>query len=174
MLPRIDYAAPMPLHEVLAASRTEVLTRWKADVRGTLAPESTPTVELLDHMPQFLDEIIAALREDTGMGETEPLLEGRTTAAVHGEQRLRLGFQLDAVVREYGALRDAIVASARAASAEITFRELKVVSDCIISGIANAVSEYTMQRDAELHRQANEHFAFIAHELRNPLSAAIS
>jgi hypothetical protein len=28
------------------------------------------------------------------------------------------------------------------------------------------------QRDAELLRQANEHFAFIAHELRDPLSSA--
>lgn len=35
------------------------------------------------------------------------------TAAGHGAQRLRLGFSLDSVVREYGALRDAIVATAR-------------------------------------------------------------
>jgi signal transduction histidine kinase len=44
--------------------------------------------------------------------------------------------------------------------------------DSIIDGIARAVTEYTHQRDAELLRQANEHFAFIAHELRNPLSSA--
>jgi signal transduction histidine kinase len=93
-------------------------------------------------------------------------------AAVHGEQRLRLGFSLDAVVREYGALRDAVVATARDASHNLTFRELQVVSDTIIAGIAQAVTQYTHQRDAELLRLANEHYAFIAHEIRNPLSSA--
>jgi signal transduction histidine kinase len=34
------------------------------------------------------------------------------------------------------------------------------------------VTQYTRQRDAELQRQANEHFAFVAHELRNPLANA--
>jgi hypothetical protein len=75
-------------------------------------------------------------------------------------------------VREYGALRDAIVATARDAGAQLTFQELQVLFDAIVSGIADAVSEYSHQRDAELRRQANEHFAFIAHELRDPLSSA--
>ncbi|MEO7842085.1 MAG: HAMP domain-containing sensor histidine kinase [Candidatus Eisenbacteria bacterium] len=91
---------------------------------------------------------------------------------MHGAQRLRLGFSLDAVVREYGALRDAIVHTTRDAGAQLTDRELQVLFEVTVSGIAHAVSEYTHQRDAELVRQANEHFAFIAHELRNPLSSA--
>jgi signal transduction histidine kinase len=62
--------------------------------------------------------------------------------------------------------------TARESGAQLTFRELQVLFDGIITGIAHAVSEYTRQRDAELLRQANEHFAFIAHELRSPLSAA--
>jgi signal transduction histidine kinase len=162
----------MPLHEVIAANSEDVLLRWKAQIRGTLAPESTPAPELINHMPAFLDEIVAALREDAGLLSYGTTPDNATSAAVHGEQRLRLGFSLDVVVREYGMLRDAIVSSARDAGAEITFRELQVVSDSIVSGIANAVSEYTRQRDAELLRQANEHFAFVAHELRNPLTSA--
>ncbi len=162
----------MALHEVLTEISTDVLARWKASVRGTLAPESTPPLELLDHLPQFLGEIVAALREDAGARVAGPETMESNTAAVHGHQRLRLGFSLDTVVREYGALRNAIVSSARDAGGEITFRELEVLSDCIIAGIAQAVTEYTLQRDAELLRQANEHFAFVAHELRNPLSSA--
>ena len=76
------------------------------------------------------------------------------------------------MVREYGAFRDAIIATARAAGVDLTFREREIVFDSIITGIAHAVSEYTHQRDAEVLRQANEHFAFIAHELRDPLSSA--
>jgi signal transduction histidine kinase len=162
----------MVLHEVLEGNRDEILSRWKELVRGTLAPESMPSVELINHFPQFLSEIIAALREDAGLSARVPTPDQTSTAAGHGAQRLRLGFSLDSVVREYGALRDAVVATGQAAGAEITFQELQVIFDCMISGIADAVSEYTIQRDAELLRQANEHFGFVAHELRNPLSAA--
>jgi signal transduction histidine kinase len=168
----IAYAAGMALHEVLSVLRDDVLARWKASVRGTLTPESTPHLELLDHLPQFLAEIVAALRDDAGLVSTGGTPEETNTAATHGKQRLRLGFSLDTVVREYGAMRNAIVASARDAGCEITFRELEVLSDCIVAGVAQAVTEYTLQRDAELLRHANEHFAFIAHELRNPLSAS--
>ncbi len=148
------------------------MLRWKDQVRGSLAPEAMPHTELLNHLPQFLDEIVAALREDAGLSSVAPHPEQSRTAAGHGEQRLQLGFSLDAVVREYGALRDAIVATGRDAAEELNFREMQIVFDCIITGIAYAVSEYARQRDAELLRQANEHFAFIAHELRNPLTAA--
>lgn len=164
--------AGMALHEILATKPAEVMLRWKEQVRGTLAPEAMPAVELINHLPEFVDEILAALREDAGLSSVGPSPERSATAAGHGEQRLRLGFSLDSVVREYGALRDAIIATARDAGEQITFREMQVVFDCMITGIAHAVSEYTHQRDAELMRHANEHFAFIAHELRNPLSAA--
>lgn len=148
------------------------MARWKAQVLGTLAPEGMPLLELVNHIPKFVDEILSALRADAGLSSRGPSPEESTTAAGHGAQRLRLGFSLDSVVREYGALRDAILNTARDSGAQLTFRELQVVFDGIVTGIAHAVSEYTHQRDAELLRQANEHFAFIAHELRNPLSAA--
>jgi signal transduction histidine kinase len=156
----------MRLHELLSAKRDEVMQRWKDAVRGTLAPNAIPTIELLDHLPQFVDEVIATL------GGSHSTVDQGTTAADHGTQRLRLGFSLDAVVREYGALRDALIATAIDAGLEPTLAELQRIFDCTITGIAHAVSEYTFQRDAELRRQANEHFAFIAHELRNPLASA--
>jgi signal transduction histidine kinase len=120
-----------------------------------------------------VDEIVSVLRTDGGLPPRGPAPEESSTAAGHGAQRLRLGFSLDSVVREYGALCAAIVAVARDAGAQITFREMEVLFGATITGIARAVSEYTQQRDAELQRQTNEHFAFIAHELRNPLSSAI-
>ena len=163
----------MALHEVLVARSDEVMARWREVVSGTLAPESMPPFELLDHLPEFLEEIIAALREDAG-ARPGPPPELRSTAGGHGEQRLRLGFSLDSVVREYGAMRDAIIATARAADSQVTFREMQTVFDCSIEGIARAVSQYSQQRDAEMLRHANEHFAFIAHELRNPLSSAMT
>jgi signal transduction histidine kinase len=163
----------MNLHEVLGAKRNEVIHRWKAHVRGTIVPEALSPVELENHLPGFLSEIISALRQDAGLSPRGPSPDETSTAAGHGAQRLRLGFSLEAVVREYGALRDAIVATARDGGVQLTFRELQLVADAIITGIAQAVTQYTRQRDAELLRQANEHYAFVAHELRNPLSSAM-
>src|SRR5687767_8469387 len=163
----------MALHEVLAARREDVVLRWKVQVRGTLAPEAMPPLELENDIPEFVDEIASALRMDSGLSPRGPSPEQSTSAAGHGAQRLRLGFSLDSVVREYGALRDAIVDTATDSGAELTLRELQVLFDAIITGIAHAVTAYTLQRDAELLRQANEHFAFVAHELRDPLSSAM-
>jgi signal transduction histidine kinase len=162
------------LHEAIATYRDRVLHTWMALVQGTITPPAMSSIELLDHFPQFLDEVIAALKLDAGLPTSVEAPEQSATASGHGEQRLRLGFSLDAVVREYGALRDAIVTTAHGADVEITLAELQCVFRSLITGIAAAVSEYARQRDAEQQRVHNEHIAFIAHELRNPLASAIT
>ncbi|CAN5846040.1 hypothetical protein BH11MYX3_BH11MYX3_18710 [soil metagenome] len=154
------------LHEVLSGLQAAVMERWLEEVRGILHPESMPRVELIDHLPDFVRHVIEALQFEDQDAQIPPAEE-------HGGQRLALGFSLDAVVREYGAMRSALVSVAQGAGAVLTARELQVIFNCVINGIAGAVSEYSRQRDAEMHRQATEHFAFVAHELRNPLSSAV-
>ena len=155
------------LHEVLASLRNEVMQRWLEEVRGTLHPASMPRMELVDHLPAFLDQVIAALQR------RESAADCLDAAEDHGVQRLALGFSLDQVVREYGAMRTAMSSVATDAGVEISAGDSEVIFDCVINGIAGAVSEYSRQRDAEMQRQATEHFAFIAHEIRNPLSSAV-
>lgn len=154
------------LHELLTYRKSEVMQRWLDEVRGTLHPESMPRVELVDHLPSFLDQLVLKLRN-------RHTAEAVEVTEDHGAQRLALGFSLDSVVREYGAMRVAIVAVAKSAGITISSHEYEVVFDTVVSAIAGAVSEYSRQRDAEMQRQATEHFAFVAHELRNPLSSAL-
>ncbi len=154
----------MGLLRFLSEHKKDVLDRWHALVREEIVPGALPTVELLDRMPAFVDGIVASLR-----GEKLP----DNVPEEHGQQRLRLGFSLDSVVREYGALSRAIVESAEAAGETLTVAEQSTVFGAIIDGIRRAVSQYTDQRDLELVRQANEHLGFLAHELRNPLSSAL-
>jgi signal transduction histidine kinase len=164
----------MALFDVLLPKREEIVQRWKTEVRGTFVPETMPPLELVDHIPEFLDEIVAILRADGGPVPGGPVANGgASTAAGHGAQRLRLGFSLDSVVREYGALQKVIVETAAMGGEHIAPREYEVLLETMIDGIAHAVSEYSHRRDAELVRQANEHFAFIAHELRSPISSAM-
>jgi signal transduction histidine kinase len=157
----------MDLASLLLERRDPILRRWTAKVTGSLHPLSMPRLELVDHLPTFLEEIADHIRQ-----RQSP--EKSPTAAEHGLQRLALGFNLDSVVREYGELRHAIVEEAAAEGTEIAPPELETLFNCVITGIAEAVSEYTRQRDAEMQRQTSEHFAFIAHELRNPLGTALT
>ncbi len=163
----------MRLYEVLETRRDEIMRRWQERVRGTLVPASLPPLELFDHLPEVLDSIAASLRENVGQRPTTRHDDDlNRSAATHGRQRLRLGFSLEAVVREYAALRDAIVDTADSGGMDVSRRELTVVFNALLDGLARAVSEYAHRRDAEFVRAANEHFAFIAHELRSPLSTA--
>ncbi len=157
----------MDLPELISTRRDHIILRFTEKVRGTLHPESMPRMQLVDHLPLFLDEIASNLR----CGSSPDV---SVTAAEHGTQRLAQGFDLDSVVREYGALAQAIVEEAAQQSVSVNAADQTVLYDRIIAGIAEAVSEYARQRDAELHRQSNEHFAFIAHELRNPLGAVMA
>ncbi|HKQ68468.1 MAG TPA: HAMP domain-containing sensor histidine kinase, partial [Polyangiaceae bacterium] len=123
-----------------------------------------------DHLPRFLDELIEGLRYACEPADSSG--ERTSTAGKHGLQRLRIGFDLDSVVREYGILQRCIIEVADHDGVVIGVKEHLVLIEAIVGGIADAVTQYSRQRDAELHRQANEHFAFVAHELRNPLSSA--
>ena len=97
----------MKLWQLVIARREEIMRRWIDAVRGELHPTSVPRPELVDHLPTFLAEVAEALRMSEGTEKSQ-------TAAEHGIQRLALGFSLDGVVREYGALNNAIVEEARA------------------------------------------------------------
>jgi signal transduction histidine kinase len=160
----------MPLHDVLASRAGEIVARWRTRILGDVVHPSVPPLELIDHIPEFLAQL--AVDMATGAAIEPRRAANDSTAADHGAQRLRLGFSLDAVVREYGALREVIVEVARDHEGHVEPGDLDMLFAAVIDGIAHAVVEYTNQRDAELRRQANEHFAFIAHELRNPLSSA--
>jgi len=160
---------PLPsLHEVLKQQREELIARWGRRITGAgVQPEVLTPGELLDRMPFFVDEVIAALYP-----EALPLPPGQDNATEHGSQRFRLGFDLGEVVREYGMLQDCILELAREKNAVVSFDEHAIINRWINGGIALALSQYVSQRELELQRQSSEHLGFIAHEVRNPLGAA--
>jgi len=151
---------------VLKARREVLIACWRA--KSTAATTaSVSTSELLDRMPDFVDEVIAALHP-----YASPLPAASGNAGEHGAQRLRLQFDVAEVVREYGLLQDCIIEIARDAAVDIALHEQQVIANWINAGIADAVAQYVKRSHMELERQASEHLGFVAHELRNPLSAA--
>lgn len=161
---------PEQLGLLLQRSTEEVMRRFELRIRGGLAAETLAPFELRDGLPGFLRRTAELLKPRTGAepgDSVEPAV-----AEEHGEQRLRLGFDPGAVVREYGVLRDCIWEIAEEAHYQPTSRELRVLSDAFTIASSQAIAEYIRLRDEELKRQATEHLSFLAHELRNPLQSA--
>jgi len=160
-------SASETLYGVLTARRAELIASWSERLRANVVSAALPRAELVDHIPAFVDEITRALYPDA-----VPLPPTSSHAEEHGEQRLRLGFDVAEVVREYGALHECILEIAAAAGLVVSVRDQEVVVKFLNAGIADAVSQYVRHRDLETQRQTSEHLGFIAHELRNPLGAA--
>ena len=155
----------MDLHQLLTEKREELLERWAAAAK---AASSTPItqVELIDRMPRFISELSWALRASGEAPEVSP------NAEEHGVQRLRLGFDIAEVVREYGLLHEAVLDLVAEAEIVVGERDAKVLASALNKGTRDAVVEYQAARDAELQRQSAEHIGFIAHEVRNSLASA--
>ncbi|MDX2052832.1 MAG: PAS domain-containing protein [Polyangiaceae bacterium] len=123
-----------------------IIDRFLAKLRLTdLPPENTPKSVLIDSLPLFLEELADALLRAAGSMPEEQL----ATAREHGEQRFEHGFDLSAVIREYGLLRSALLDEAESASLPLSIREFDLLSNCINSGIAEAVTEFTRLQLAE-------------------------
>jgi signal transduction histidine kinase len=163
----MDGGAPATLFALLKEKRQALLDCWGQKVRASITGASLPRSELLDHMPAFVVELVAALNPDAA-----PQLTASDHAEEHGAQRLRLGFDVGEVVREYGLMHECILDLAEGAALMPGVHEQRVVLRWLNAGIADAVAQYSKQRDLEVQRQASEHLGFIAHELRNPITAA--
>ena len=156
------------LAELLRAKGSEIVDRWLRRITREHDGADLSIAELRDHLPGFFNELLDALAH-----RTEPTQAESTVAASrHGEQRLRDGFDVDEVVREYDLLGETILEAARDAGISFTIDEARVLLRLLNAGTAKAVAAYVGQRDREAKREAGEHVSFVAHELRNPLNTA--
>jgi PAS domain S-box-containing protein len=135
------------LGALLASSRDSLLARWTALAGQRLSPPLS-RAELVDSMPAFLDSLAEAFTSlSTRQGPwAHP---GHTPATNHGEQRLREGFSFEAVVWEFGLLRECILDVAEEAQLAVTVPEVRLLSQCIEQGIAQASTHFLRQRQAQ-------------------------
>ncbi len=154
------------LHEFLSTHRAAILERTRAKVAARPIPR--PTVEELeDGIPLFLDQLIEILRSSSD--ESGGIAE---SAGRHGRILLKRGFTVAQVVHDYGGVCQAVTELADETDAMITPDEFRVFNRCLDDAIAQAVTEYTHQREASLNAEGREHMGELAHELRNAVGAA--
>lgn len=160
------------LADVLEARLEDIVQRFADRLYASVASTALQREDVIDSLRGFLHEVIHGLRADQQAGQVGAMTADSTTARAHGRQRFELGFDVGAIVREYGALRDVIFVFMEESGESFTVAEMRSLSFYLVGGIANAATKYAQERDAELRRQTSRHVAFLAHELRNPLSSA--
>jgi signal transduction histidine kinase len=93
-------------------------------------------------------------------------------AREHGVTRVRIGFDINQLVREFVILRHVIREIAEKQGVVLDGPET-ILTDCLDGAIGASVGAYVDARDYQARRKEAENIGFLTHELRNPLSTAM-
>jgi signal transduction histidine kinase len=157
------------LGHLIQDERETLLERWRERVRQLPSAQALDTPTLNDHVPALLDEMAELLRQHSEDAIEDTLLEG--SPPIHGRQRLEDGFDIGEVVAEYHELRGCVYELAEEHGIVIRGRSLQIVNRVIDEAIGLAVQTYATARALEVQQRRAEQLAFVAHDLRTPLSA---
>jgi len=176
------------LHHFLANNRTILIARCIEKVAQR--PKRAATAEQLKNgIPMFIDQLTRTLEAEQSNenatsleisgpagGDASNLSEMGLSATAHGKALLHLGYSVDQVVHDYGDLCQAITDLAFERDAPFSIDEYRTLNRCLDNVMADAVTEFSAQRDvaltAEQSLHENEQLGFLMHELRNALGTA--
>ena len=128
--------------------RDALLTRWRQQVRLLPSARLLDTPTLNDHIPEFLEELAAALRSRSDETIQEAVTAG--TPPAHGQQRAHDGFDIVEVVAEYNILRECLHDLADANGLTLQGRPFRVVNRMLDGAIGAAVNTFATQRALEV------------------------
>jgi signal transduction histidine kinase len=155
------------LSTLINERQNQIIDRWKAAAVKLPRAQRLDEPLLLDHMPQMLHELSAALTD----AQTGSILEIRAhhSAKEHGAIRFRLGFDVEEVIAEFGLLRDVIQEFAEACGVNISGELNRTVNRVIDKAIAVSLETYVQQQAEEVERKRQEYLSLwpIAERLKN-------
>ena len=130
--------------------------------------------ELINGLPTFIDELVGALRRDSGIpvDATPPGTRGDSTARQHGLVLKNQGFDITCVVHDYGLMCNMVTEAVMRHGHNPTPREFQVLNHCVDEAMAIAVESYSNESRANEQRERAEHLGSLAHEIRNALGNA--
>jgi len=157
------------LAALIHAEREGLLFRWRQELRQLASARNLDTPTLNDHIPQFLEELVAALQSDSG--ETIPEAHTEGSPLAHGSQRFEDGFDIVEVVAEYNILRGCVHDLADSHRVLLQDKPFHIFNRVLDGAIGSAVKTFATQRALDVQRRREEYLAFVAHDLRTPLNA---
>jgi signal transduction histidine kinase len=155
------------LADFIAANSIEILGRARGN-GGTTSSAAPTGDELRDGIPLFLAQLVDRLRRATL--DSAAMQESATR---HGAALQKMGVTVAHVIRDYGAVCQAVTELAEAVGAPITTAGLHTLTRCLDEATANAVTEYVRQPEVSTTDDGTERLGPLAHELRNRLAAAL-
>ncbi len=165
-------AAPTQLITLAQLVRTEgstLLAEWRKQVRQLPSARQLDVPTLNDHIPDLLEELAEAFEGMSDHRITVTLMAG--TPREHGIQRVADGFDLGEVVAEYSILRGCLHDLADVHGVTLQGKAFHILNKVLDTAIALAVETHAAQRAWEIQQRREEYLAFVAHDLRTPLSA---
>lgn len=148
------------LHTFLSNNRDDLIARCSAKVWKRPHHKVTDA-QLGSGVPLFLDQLIRTLvAEGAGNTDVATRVSGASggdtlapseigvAAAAHGKALLALGYTVDDVVHNYGDLCQAVTELAHERDAPFQVDEFRTLNRCLDNAIADAVSEFCIQRDS--------------------------
>lgn len=157
------------LAALLLRERDKLLTRWRQQVRELPSARHLDAPTLNDHLPQLVDELIAALQARSG--ETIPEALNAVSPPAHGVQRVKDGYDIEEVVAEYNILRGCIHDLAQTNGLTLQGRPFHILNRVLDGAIGLAVQTFAAQLAQDVKQRREEYLAFVAHDLRTPLNA---
>jgi two-component system, OmpR family, phosphate regulon sensor histidine kinase PhoR len=157
------------LAALIKQEREALLLRWRYQVRDLPSARHLDVPTLNDHIPGLLDELAEALQSKSEQSIPEALCEGSSTT--HGLQRLQDAFDIEEVVAEYNILRACIHDLADNNGLAVQGKPFHILNRVLDHAIGVALQTYSTQRALEVQRRRQDYLAFVAHDLRTPLSA---
>jgi signal transduction histidine kinase len=157
------------LGALLRAERDELLARWRGRVRLLPGAAGLDVPALNDHVPDLIEELACQLEAACDPRKLEPPVTDNPV--IHGKQRFEVGFDVGEIVVEYGLLRVCIQELAEERGHAFCGDAVRVVGRVIDEAVGRAVETYVFYQSEETRRRRDEHLAFVAHDLKTPLSA---
>jgi two-component system phosphate regulon sensor histidine kinase PhoR len=164
--------APDNLNQLASLIREQgpsVLAQWRKQVRELPSAHTLDNPTLNDHMPGLLDELVTALVRNPNMTIPQALAGQSPTA--HGLQRIEDGFDIEEVVAEYNILRGCIHDIAEEHHVSLQGAAFHTINRVFDQAIGLALQTFATRRAQEVLERREEYLAFVAHDLRTPLSA---
>ena len=151
--------------------RDAILASWRNQVRTMESARNLDLPTLNDHMPVWIAELATALRALSATSAEEESEAAVAIPLVHGGQRFEDGFDIEEVVGEYNILRDCVHGLAERLDIDLRGYGRRVVNKVFDDAIGGAVKAFAESQARDVQRRRAEHLAFVAHDLRTPLSA---
>jgi len=150
-----------PLHEFVISHRNELIQRCRGKVARRPIPLKIRAI--LDHgVPVFLEQLVDELHHEVTQpsnaaeSEPTPIPPGISrSAALHGAEMLRQGYNIDQVVHDYGDVCQSITELALECRIPIETDEFRILNRSLDNAIAGAVTAFSQGKQISIDEQAD-------------------